>query len=67
MVPGKQNIEIYPEVELVFDADGFGSPNAKVHKYNAITDPTAYPQLEWRGIKIFQHNRHAPGFRIRRS
>ena len=62
MVPGKQNIEIYPEVELVFDADGFGSPNAKVHKYNAITDPTAYPQLEWRGIKIFQHNRHAPRF-----
>ena len=47
---------------LVFDADGFGSPNAKVHKYNAITDPTAYPQLEWRGIKIFQHNRHAPRF-----
>ena len=38
-----KNIEIYPEVELVFDADGFGSPNAKVHKYNAITDPTAYP------------------------
>ena len=62
MVPNKQDIEIYPEVELVFDADGFGTPNAKVHKYNAITDPTAYPQLEWRGIKIFQHNRHAPRF-----
>ena len=62
MVPNKQDIEIYPEVELVFDADGFGSPNAKVHKYNAITDPTAYPQLEWRGIKIFQHNPHAPRF-----
>ncbi len=62
MVPRKQEIEIYPEVELVFDADGFGSPNAKVHKYNAITDPTAYPQLEWRGIKIFQHNPHAPRF-----
>ena len=62
MVPNKQDIEIYPEVELVFDADGFGTPNAKVHKYNAITDPTAYPQLEWRGIKIFQHNPHAPRF-----
>ncbi len=62
MVPGKQNIEIYPEVELIFDADGFGSPNAKVHKYNAVTDPTAYPQLEWRGIKIFQHNPYAPRF-----
>ena len=60
MVPGKRNIEIYPEVELVFDADGFGSPNAKVHKYNAITSPTAYPQIEWRGIKIFQHNSRAP-------
>ena len=60
MVPGKQNIEIYPEVELVFDADGFGSPAAKVHKYNAITSPTAYPQIEWRGIKIFQHNSRAP-------
>ena len=62
MVPRKHEIEIYPEVELVFDADGFGSPNAKVHKYNAVTDPTAYPQLEWRGIKIFQHNPHAPRF-----
>ncbi len=60
MVPGKRNIQIYPEVELVFDADGFGSPNAKVSKYNAITSPTAYPQFEWRGIKIFQHNARAP-------
>ena len=60
MVPGKRNIQIYPEVELVFDADGFGSPNAKVHKYNAITSPTAYPQIQWRGIKIFQHNSRAP-------
>ncbi len=62
MVPGKQNIEIYPEVELVFDADGFGTPNAKVHKYNAVTNPSAYPQIEWRGIKIFQHNPYAPRF-----
>ena len=60
MVSRKQEVDIYPEVELVFDADGFGSPNAKVHKYNAITSPTAYPQIEWRGIKIFQHNSRAP-------
>ena len=37
-------------------------PTAKVRNYNAITDPTAYPQLRWRGIKIFQHNPHAPRF-----
>ena len=62
MVYGKRNLEIFPEVDLVFDADGFGSPDAKILKYNAITNPEAYPQLQWRGIKIFQHNKYAPRF-----
>lgn len=62
MVSRKRDIEVYPEVDLVFDADGFGSPDAKILKYNAITNPEAYPHLQWRGIKIFQHNKYAPRF-----
>ena len=62
MVYGKRNLQVFPEVDLVLDADGFGSPDAKIHKYNAITNPDAYPHLQWRGIKIFQHNKYAPRF-----
>lgn len=62
MVSGKRNLETFPEVDLVFDADGFGSPDAKILKYNAITNPQAYPHLQWRGIKIFQYNKYAPRF-----
>jgi hypothetical protein len=62
MVSRKRDIATFPEVDLVFDADGFGSPDAKIHKYNAITNPEAYPHLQWRGIKIFQHNKYAPRF-----
>jgi hypothetical protein len=62
MVYGKRNLEVFPEVDLVLDADGFGSPDAKIHKYNAITNPEAYPHLQWRGIKIFQHNKYAPRY-----
>ena len=62
MIPDKRNIQQFPGVELIIDADGFGSPDAKVWKYNAMTDPLAYPWLRWRGIKIFQYNRHAPRF-----
>ena len=62
MVSAKRNLEVFPEVDLVFDADGFGSPDAKILKYNAITNPEAYPQLQWRGIKIFQHNKYAPRY-----
>ncbi len=62
MVTRKRDIQALPEVELVYDADGFGSPDAKIVKYNAITNPEAYPQLKWRGIKIFSYNRHAPRY-----
>ena len=62
MVSDKRNLEVFPEVDLVMDADGFGSPDAKIHKYNAITNPEAYPHLQWRGIKIFQHNKYAPRY-----
>jgi len=62
MVYGKRNLEVFPEVDLVLDADGFGSPDAKILKYNAITNPEAYPHLQWRGIKIFQYNKYAPRF-----
>ena len=62
MIPDKQNIQRFPGVEVVINADGFGSPDAKVWKYNAMTDPEEYPSLPWRGIKIFQYNRHAPRF-----
>jgi hypothetical protein len=62
MIPKKQDIQEFPGVEVVIDADGFGTPDAKVWKYNAMTDPKVYPWLRWRGIKVFQYNRHAPRF-----
>ena len=62
MIPRKQHIKAFSEVELVFDVDGFGSPDAKILKYNAMTNPTVYPRMEWGGIKIFNHNPHTPYF-----
>ena len=62
MIPNKQAIEVFDEVDLVINADGFGTPDAKVMKYNGITDPSAYPRLNWRAIKIFQENPIAPRF-----
>jgi len=50
------------EDDLVLRPDGFGNPDAKPHTYNDITNPEAYPHLQWRGIKIFQHNKYAPRF-----
>ena len=62
MIPRKQHIKVFPEVEVVFDADGFGSPDAKIHKYNAMTNPTVYPRMQWRGIKLFNQNPYARYF-----
>ena len=62
MVPDKERVERFPGVDVIFNADGFGSPDAKVWKYNAITNPQAYPQLIWRGIKLFRRNTRAPRF-----
>ncbi len=62
MIPNKQAIEVFDEVDVVINADGFGTPDAKVLRYNGITDPSAYPWLNWRAIKIFQENPIAPRF-----
>ena len=62
MISNKQAIEVFDEVDLVINADGFGTPDAKVMKYNGITDPSAYPRLNWRAIKIFHENPIAPRF-----
>lgn len=43
----------FPNVELVIDMDGLGSPAVKVHKYDLLTDSRVYPAIEFRGIKIF--------------
>jgi hypothetical protein len=50
MVRNKELIEDYPYVELVFDADGFGSPQAKMGDYNQYA---AEPGFEFGGFKLF--------------
>lgn len=53
MIQDKKTLRDYPNVELVIDADGLGSPLLKVRKYNLITNPRVYPFVRYRGIKIF--------------
>ena len=50
MIEGKDVIEDYPLVELVWDADGFGGPGAKVADY---VQYAAEPGFEYGGFKIF--------------
>lgn len=50
MVLGKEGIEDYPYVELVFDADGFGAPAAKLADYEQYA---AEPGFEYGGLKLF--------------
>jgi hypothetical protein len=50
MVQNKAGIIDYPHVELVFDADGFGGPNAKMGDYNQYA---AEPGFEYGGFKLF--------------
>jgi hypothetical protein len=57
MVQQKKILRSYPNVELVIDADGLGSPAVKIWKYNAMTDTQMYPSIGFRGIKIFFPNR----------
>ncbi len=57
MVQQKKTLRSYPNVELVIDADGLGSPAVKIWKYNALTDTQMYPAVGFRGIKIFFPNR----------
>ncbi|HLG98471.1 MAG TPA: hypothetical protein VKX49_19290 [Bryobacteraceae bacterium] len=53
MIRGKAALRTFPNVELVVDMDGLGTPLMKVHKYNRITSSAAYPLIQFRGIKVF--------------
>jgi hypothetical protein len=57
MIQQKKTLKSYPNVELVIDADGLGSPAMKIWKYNRMTDNEEYPCIRFRGIKIFFPNR----------
>ncbi len=50
MVRNKEQIVDFPHVELVFDADGFGGPGAKIGDYNQYA---AEPGFEYGGFKLF--------------
>jgi hypothetical protein len=50
MVREKAGIEDFPHVELVMDADGFGSPEAKIGDYRQYA---AEPGFEYGGFKLF--------------
>jgi hypothetical protein len=56
MIQNKNTVRTYPNVDLVITADGFGSPDAKITKYNAMTDSKVYPFIQLRGIKLFPPN-----------
>lgn len=53
MISDKLNLKSFPNVELVIDMDGLGTPDAKVEKYNRITSSQIYPFIQFRGIKVF--------------
>jgi hypothetical protein len=50
MVPDKAGILDYPHVELVIDADGYGTPEGKTHDYFLYA---GQPAIEYNGIKLF--------------
>ena len=50
MFSGKDVIEDYPWVELVWDADGFGGPGAKIADYEQYAGE---PGFEHGGFKLF--------------
>ena len=64
MIQNKKATKTYPNVDLIICADGFGSPDAKINKYNKMTDPTVYPFLKYRAIKLFLDNPKADQSRI---
>lgn len=64
MIQGKKSTKTYPNVDLMICADGFGSPGSKITKYNKMTDPTVYPFLKYRAIKLFLDNPQADKTRI---
>lgn len=50
MFSGKENLVDYPLVDLVWDADGFGGPGAKIGDYNQYAGE---PGFEYGGFKLF--------------
>jgi hypothetical protein len=56
MIQHKSDVKTYSNVDLVITADGFGSPDSKVAKYDKMTDSAVYPFIRVRGIKIFPPN-----------
>ncbi|MCL4464922.1 MAG: hypothetical protein M1401_01025 [Chloroflexi bacterium] len=58
MITDKKATKTYDNVDLVFDADGFGGPVSKVHKYDLMTNAEVYPFIKFRGIKLFFFNPH---------
>jgi hypothetical protein len=63
MIGHKENVKVYPNIDLVITADGLGSTDAKISKYNKMTDSKVYPFIQLRGLKIFppnpyEHNGH---------
>lgn len=57
MIRDKQRLRTFPNVDLVIDMDGLGSPAVKAKKYNLITSAERYPFLRYRAIKVFYPNR----------
>lgn len=53
MIRNKTTVRLYTNVDLVINADGLGTPYAKVSKYNVITSSSLYPFIHYRGIKLF--------------
>jgi len=57
MVVEKAQIQDYPLVDLVWDADGFGGQEAKIGDYNQYRDEGGF---EYGGIKIFYRYDNPP-------
>jgi len=53
MIRDKKELRQFPNVDLVINMDGLGTPALKVNKYNLITNSETYPFIHFRGIKIF--------------
>jgi len=53
MVTGYQNIQPLPEVQIVMDMDGWGSPAKKLNTYNTFI---AAEPVQFTGFKIFYKN-----------
>ncbi len=56
MIQNKTDVRVFPNVDLVIVADGFGGPDSKISKYDKMTDSTVYPFIRFRGIKLFPPN-----------